>query len=141
MSIPWSLNESALPGGPCSSHAMQPGLQDKQARRGGPEACWRRCRRKAICWASDRRRTTVQHVGVSHGRVGVRVAEDFLDGADVVAIVEQMGGERMPKRVAGGWLGQAFPAGGLLHHGVLSHSRGPSYRLREHPATFAVEAA
>jgi hypothetical protein len=35
----------------------------------------------------------LEHVGVDHGRLDVFVAQQFLDGADVVAVFEQVGGE------------------------------------------------
>jgi hypothetical protein len=35
----------------------------------------------------------VQHVGVDHGRSYAPVAQELLDGADVVAILEKMCGE------------------------------------------------
>jgi hypothetical protein len=39
-------------------------------------------------------------VGVNHSRANVLVAEQFLHGADVVPIGQQVRGERMPERVA-----------------------------------------
>jgi len=55
---------------------------------------------------------------VDHRRGDVGVAEEFLDGADVVAGFEQVGGEAVAQRVAGGGFGelgaQAGVADGLL---------------------------
>jgi len=53
--------------------------------------------------------TTLQHVGVDHGRLDVLVAQQLLDGADVVMVFQQMGGEGVPEGVAGHAL---FQAGG-----------------------------
>ena len=44
----------------------------------------------------------VQDVRVNHGRLHALVAEQFLDGADVVSILEQMGCEGMAQGVTGG---------------------------------------
>jgi len=35
----------------------------------------------------------VEHVGVDHGGLDVVVAEELLDGADVVAVAEEVGGK------------------------------------------------
>ncbi len=43
----------------------------------------------------------VEDVGVDHGGGDVAVAEELLDGTDVVAISEQVGGKRVAERVAG----------------------------------------
>ena len=58
---------------------------------------------------------------VHHGRRHVGVAHQLLDGADVVARLQQVRGERVPQGVAGGWLGQAG-ATARLAHGVLHHA-------------------
>jgi hypothetical protein len=42
----------------------------------------------------------IEHVGVNHCRAHVLVAEEFLHGADVVAGLKQMGGERMAQGMA-----------------------------------------
>jgi len=42
------------------------------------------------------------------------MSEQFLHGADVVAVLEQMGGERMSQRVRSGALGDPDPARGVL---------------------------
>ena len=51
---------------------------------------------------------TVQHVRVDHGSLDVLVPQ-FLHRPDVVPVLQQMGGKRMPKRVARGRLGKASP--------------------------------
>ena len=43
--------------------------------------------------------TTVE-VGIDHGGFDVFVAEEFLDGADVVAALEEVGGEGVAEGVA-----------------------------------------
>ena len=42
---------------------------------------------------------------VYHGGDHTCVAEQLLDGADIVTILEQMGGERMPQGMAAGPFG------------------------------------
>ena len=59
------------------------------------------------CWiseifverASDHRAASGPHVGVDHCCAEVAMAEQFLNGADVVAVFEQVGCERMAERV------------------------------------------
>jgi hypothetical protein len=46
-------------------------------------------------------------VGVDHGGGHVAVAEELLDGADVGAVFQQVGGEGVAEGVAGGALGDA----------------------------------
>ena len=43
------------------------------------------------------------------------MAQQLLDGADVVAVLQQVGGERMPKGVVRGWLGDPGAPDRLLH--------------------------
>ena len=40
--------------------------------------------------------TDLQHMGVNHRRLSISVPEQFLHGADVVAGLQHLGGERMP---------------------------------------------
>lgn len=54
----------------------------------------------------------VEDVGVDHGARDVGVAEQFLDGADVVTRFQQVGCEAVAEGVAGGRLRQAGAAGG-----------------------------
>jgi hypothetical protein len=57
--------------------------------------------------------------GVDHGRRDVAVAQELLDGADVVTALQQMSGEGVTERVAAGALvdpGRADGSGhGALH--------------------------
>ena len=59
-------------------------------------------------------------LGVDHGGADVFVAEEFLDGADVVAGFEEMGGERVTVDVKGDAFGDVRAFGGIpqgfLHH-------------------------
>ena len=52
-----------------------------------------------VGWTPDAERATIQDVGIDHGRADVRVTEQFLDGANVVPILEQMCRERMTEGV------------------------------------------
>ena len=45
--------------------------------------------------------TAVQDVCVDHSRADVLVAEELLDGPDVVAVLQEVGRERVPQRVTG----------------------------------------
>ena len=51
---------------------------------------------------------------IDHGRVHVPVAQQLLDGADVVAVLEQVGREGVPQGVRAGPLGDAGPPDRLL---------------------------
>ncbi len=59
--------------------------------------------------------TAVQNVGINHRRGHVAVAEEFLDGSDVLAGLEQVGREGVPERVARRGYGDPGSAHGLLH--------------------------
>ena len=58
---------------------------------------------------------TIEHVGVDHGGLELGVAEELLDGSDVVAGEEEMGGEGMPHRVGSGRLADPSVASGVLY--------------------------
>lgn len=45
--------------------------------------------------------SVLQDVRIDHGRSHVAVAEELLDGADVVAALQQVGGEGVAERMAG----------------------------------------
>ena len=53
--------------------------------------------RSAVEGAADAPGASIQDVGVDHRRAHVLVAEQLLHRADVVAVFEQMGGERVPE--------------------------------------------
>ena len=65
-------------------------------------------------------------MGVDHGGADVFVPQQFLDGADVVAIFEQMGGEAVAEGMAGDALVEPGQASGFLDrflHAALA--KGP----------------
>jgi hypothetical protein len=53
-------------------------------------------------------------MGITHRRFDIFVAEKFLDGADVVAVLAQMRGEGMAEGVATDALGDVAGANGLV---------------------------
>ncbi len=55
----------------------------------------------------------LEDVGVDHGGAHIFVTEEFLDGADVVAVLKKVGSEGMAEGVAGDAFGQAGLLGGL----------------------------
>jgi hypothetical protein len=63
---------------------------------------------------------TVQHVGVNHRRLHISVSEEFLNCANIIAIFQQVRGERMPKHVTVGRPSQPDCARGLFD-GSLEH--------------------
>ena len=63
--------------------------------------------------AADGAGAASEDVGVDHGGADIGVAEEFLDGADVVAVFEQVGGEGVPEGVAVDALGDFGAAGGF----------------------------
>jgi hypothetical protein len=58
--------------------------------------------------------TAIEDVGVDHGGFDVFVSEQFLDGADVVTVLEQVGGEGVAEGVATDALGDFGVAGSLF---------------------------
>jgi hypothetical protein len=58
---------------------------------------------EAVGGAEDAGGAAVEDVGVDHGGGDVAVAEELLDGADVGAVLQQVGGEGVAEGVAGGW--------------------------------------
>lgn len=95
--------------------------------------------------ASDAEGATVEDVRVDHGRGDVAMTEQLLDGADVVAGLEQVGREAVAEAVAGGALRKVGSCAGgaecLLEHGfvevVAPHLLGVRLAIlprgREHP--------
>jgi len=57
---------------------------------------------QAIEGASDTAGAFVEYVGVDHGRADVGVAQEFLDGTDVVTVFKELGGKGVSERVATG---------------------------------------
>lgn len=62
--------------------------------------------------AANGHRADLEHVGVDHGGLDVFMAEQILDGADVVTGFEQVGGEAVAQSVAGGAFFEAGQFGG-----------------------------
>ncbi len=69
------------------------------------------CREDPIRGASDRTRAPVEDMRVDHGRTDVVVAQELLDRPDVMAIVQQVGGEGVTQGVAAHALGDASAEG------------------------------
>jgi len=57
--------------------------------------------------AADAEAGFVEDVSVNHGRGDVFVSEEFLNGADVLAVFKQMSGETVPECMATGGFGNA----------------------------------
>jgi hypothetical protein len=55
---------------------------------------------RSIERAADGHSTSMEDVGVDHRRPHVLVTEQFLHGTDVVTVLKQMCGERVPEGVA-----------------------------------------
>jgi hypothetical protein len=78
--------------------------------------CWviRVAAGESVEGASDRERAAVEDVGVDHGGGDIPMAEELLDGADVVASIQQVGGEAVPQAVAACLFGEARRAHGVV---------------------------
>jgi hypothetical protein len=63
----------------------------------------------------DAEGAAVEDVGVDHGGGDVAVAEELLDGADVVASLEEVGGKGVAEGVAANALGELGGDGGLAN--------------------------
>ena len=70
---------------------------------------------EAVRRAVHRAGATIEDVGVDHRRGHVLVAEELLHGADVVAVLQEMGGEGVAEGVAGRRLGDPGEADGGAH--------------------------
>jgi hypothetical protein len=56
----------------------------------------------------------LENMGVDHGGFDILVPKQLLDSADIVAILEEVGGEGMPEGVGGDKFIYLGEAGGLL---------------------------
>lgn len=74
---------------------------------------------------------TVQDVGVDLGGPDILVPEQLLHRADVVPVLQQMRGERVPERVGGYVLRDPRIDHGASD-GLLRSERGPSQRRATH---------
>jgi len=94
------------------------------------------CRgREVVGGAADGEGSAVEDMGVDHRGADVVVAEEFLHGADVVAVFEQMRCERMPQRVSGGPLVNASQPHGIFHCPL---NRAFMYMVAVEPAVLPV---
>ena len=80
--------------------------------------------------AADGEAASVEDMGIDHCGFDVFVAEEFLDGADVVAILQQVGGEGVAKGMGADALGDASLAGGLFDGFV--QTAGVEVRAAQH---------
>jgi hypothetical protein len=81
------------------------------------------CRESAVGRALDGAWAPVQDVCVDHGGADVLVAEEFLNCPDVVAVLQQVGGRGVAKRVAAhalGARGARYKCDGLGWRGPMS---------------------
>jgi hypothetical protein len=72
----------------------------------------------------------VQHVSIDHGGAHVGVAEQLLNGADVVPVGEQVGGERVAQGEAPGVPSEAGLAPGWGRTARFARRLGPSLGRR-----------
>ena len=79
----------------------------------------RSCRLQGIGGAAHSPPAAAEGVSVDHRRAHVPAAQKLLDRANVMAVLEKMGGKRVPEGVAGRRLADAGPARGILD-GTLS---------------------
>src|SRR3954464_7689310 len=63
--------------------------------------------RSPVEGAHDTAAAAIEHVRIDHRRVHVLVAEELLDGADVVAGLQEMGRKAVAQRVRGDRLANA----------------------------------
>lgn len=76
-----------------------------------------------IGWAAHSGGAPVQHVRIDHRRADIVVAEELLNGADVVAVLEEVRGEGVTERMARGGFREAGSPDGIfdsaLEHGLV----------------------
>ena len=110
---------------------------------------------QAICRTGDPAPAAIEDVGVDHGRTPVRLAQQFLNRANVIACFQPMRRKRMTQNMRIGGFGQADTAGGCLESalgnrlilmvsavnvgtGIHAEMRGREYPL-PFPLTIRVE--
>ncbi len=101
-----------------SAHVGQRSARRGEMAGGGgrsPEGRPRSVSEQAVGGAADARGAAVQDMGVDHRRRDVLVAEELLDGAEVAAVLEEMGGEGVAKGMAGGPLRNSRREDGSAH--------------------------
>src|SRR5215470_16872478 len=72
----------------------------------------------AVGRARHARGPAVEHVRVDHRRADVVVSQELLDGADVAPVLEQVRGERVPKRMGRRTLPKVRLANGLEYRSL-----------------------
>ncbi len=65
--------------------------------------------------AADAFSTAVQNVGIDHGGLDIFMPQELLNGAIIVACLQEVSGERMPKGMTGRMLRDARPSDGGLY--------------------------
>jgi len=58
---------------------------------------------------------TIHHMGIDHGGGHVCMPQQFLDGADICSVFQQMGGEGVTKGMAAGLFGETCLPGRRPH--------------------------
>jgi hypothetical protein len=71
-------------------------------------------RLSAIEGTDDTATTAIEYMGINHCGFDIFVTEEFLDGADVVAVLQKMGGEGVTEGVTTDALGDFGGANGLV---------------------------
>ena len=74
-------------------------LAPRRLRPRAAKATWS-CQEHPVGRASDAGRPAVEDVSVDHRGTDVAVAQELLDGPDIVVVFEQMGGKGVPEGVA-----------------------------------------
>jgi hypothetical protein len=69
---------------------------------------------ETVHWTIDPIPASVQHMCAYHRCPHIPMSEEFLNGADVITIFQQVRGERMPQRVAVDRLGQPYVSLGIF---------------------------
>lgn len=98
-----------------------------------------------ICWARHPAGAAIQHMGIDHPRLHVTVTQQLLNGSNVMATLQEVGGKRMPKCVTTGLLADSCAQHGSFH-GLLDQGWvdvvpafgsilliTPAVSLRKHP--------
>ena len=78
-------------------------------------------RELAIEGTADPTPTTLQHVRIDHRRGDIFVSQEFLYGADIRPLLQQVRGKAVPQGVATAPLGDPRLADGLFHR-LLYHT-------------------
>jgi hypothetical protein len=90
--------------------------------------------------ASDARRAQVEDMRVDHRGADIAVAEELLDGPDVVVVLQQVGSEGLAKGVTCGGLGDARGTDCVEGYTNAGSRRGPVVLVQqsaeEIPATY-----